>query len=154
MGYNPNQLKDLVSRVLLDLGLYSDESVALLLGTCAKESELGYFLRQVKGPAMGLFQIEPATERDNWDNFLAYKPVLSEKIKSITGHAGPGKWLEYDIAYGIIHARVKYYRAPGKIPTSVSGQAAFWKEHYNTSGGKGTEAEYIACYNRLLLGKI
>ena len=51
----------------------SADHVALLMETSAVESSRGYIVRQVGGPARGIFQMEPTTERcmRSWmkDNF-------------------------------------------------------------------------------------
>jgi hypothetical protein len=43
-------------------------------------------------------------------------------------------------------ARTHYLRCPGPIPHTIEGQAAYWKLHYNTPLGKGTEEEYMMNY--------
>lgn len=48
--------------------------VELLLLTCAAESAMGKYIMQVGGPARGIFQMEPNTEKDIWENWLKYKP--------------------------------------------------------------------------------
>ncbi|KAF0118141.1 MAG: hypothetical protein FD149_866 [Rhodospirillaceae bacterium] len=63
---------------LLHLGLHSPAAEALLLGTAIQESRLGTYLRQTGGgPALGVYQMEPATHEDIWTNFLAYRPDLA-----------------------------------------------------------------------------
>lgn len=146
------QLKDLIQRVLADINMYSDDAVDQVLGTIAQESKMGFYIRQLgNGPARGIGQIEPATERDNWDNFIIYKPKLAERIKTITGRSGPGPWLEWDLAYNIIMIRIKYYRVPSSIPEDLAGKAAFWKKYYNSPLGAGTEQEYIANYKKYVM---
>ena len=51
----------------------------LLLGTAKAESGLIY-LKQLKGPALGLYQNEPKTHKDTWDNYLKYKPELAKLV--------------------------------------------------------------------------
>ena len=54
------------------------EYAAVLLtgsGTAAVESRMGTYLRQIGGPALGIWQVEPATHLDCWDNWLDYRPV-------------------------------------------------------------------------------
>ena len=62
MGYDRDQFEDLIKRVLRGQNLPRKQSaIDLLLGTAAQESAFGTYLRQVNGPALGAFQMEPAT---------------------------------------------------------------------------------------------
>lgn len=54
------QLRNLIRRVLIGIGGYSEEAENLLMGTAAQESALGEYIRQLgNGPALGIFQMEP-----------------------------------------------------------------------------------------------
>jgi hypothetical protein len=52
---NEKQLKDLIDRVLEKIDLYSKDAADLVLKTMKVESRLEY-IRQIKGPAVGLGQ--------------------------------------------------------------------------------------------------
>jgi len=154
--FHKTQFKDLIGRVLLsaDKRFSSMSAVNLLMGTAAVESKLGTYLRQIKGPALGVFQMEPETERDIWVNFLAYRPVLESKIQQMFQPAViPSPALEYDIGYQIVMARLQYYRAPTPLPTykDISGLAKYWKKHYNTSAGAGVPGDFIRRYLALVV---
>ena len=73
------QLTDyIIKPTLLQIGLFNHTAVNLLLGTCAQESRMGTYVHQLgNGPALGIYQIEPATHNDIWANFLKYKPALA-----------------------------------------------------------------------------
>ena len=146
MGIHPEDLRRLITDVLQCVGLYSQEAVALLLGTVAVESGLGYHLYQLNGgPARGIYQMELATDVDRWANFIAYRTPLRIKIHQVTGRSGPGPWLAWDLAYQTVMARVKYLSVPEPLPCvdDTEGQAKYWKEHYNTDSGKGQVQDYI-----------
>ena len=51
--------------------------------------------------------------------------------------------LEKNIAAGIVHCRLKYWRVPKKMPNTIEGQAGYWKKYYNTEGGKGDPEHFI-----------
>lgn len=56
------QLRELITHVLKKYDLHSDNAVELLMLTAAVESNLGHYIKQVGGgPALGIFQCEPAT---------------------------------------------------------------------------------------------
>ena len=48
--------------------IMSQDAVTLLTGTAAKESIVGKYVKQINGPALGIYQIEPNTHQDLWHN--------------------------------------------------------------------------------------
>ncbi|MDL2262466.1 hypothetical protein LJC11_03070 [Bacteroidales bacterium OttesenSCG-928-I21] len=149
---NKNQLRDLIKRVLRELDLYSKNAEDLLMGTAAQESHLGEYIRQIKGPALGIFQMEPATFSDIENNYLRYKPDLKAKIKAIANIQDfSAEQLEYNLALAICMCRVHYLRVKSPIPSSLDGYARYWKEHYNTHKGRGTVEEFISNYKKYVL---
>jgi len=129
--------------------LHSVAAVELLVGTALKESGGLRWRRQLNhGPARGLFQMEGATYDDIWRNYLAFRPVLAEAIRSAFTPAGGELTFEQitdDDAYAAVMARLKYLRVPAPLPPAgdVQAQAKYWKDHYNTKLGKGTVASYV-----------
>jgi hypothetical protein len=118
--------------------------------TAATESHLGTYIRQVGGPARGIFQMEPATEQDIWDNLLFYKPKLATLLYDFDSSAD--NTLEWNLAYQILMARMHYLRVKEPLPKwdDVEGLAAYWKRYYNTPKGKGTIEKAVADYQRLV----
>jgi len=152
---NKNQLREMINAVLSFLHPeipFSRTAVELLLLTAAVESNMGTFTKQLRGPARGIFQMEPFTERDLWTNFLnrrtwrwkiqdlMFKPVDLFDINN----------LQYNVAYAAAMTRVHYFRAPAKLPDTkflstgaltregIEAIAKYWKKYYNTEAGKGT----------------
>ena len=126
----------------------------LLLGTALQESGLKH-LRQLankdgtRGPALGYFQMEPATHDDIWMNFLNFRPALAARARAAAGQAVGRPKAERMVEshlYAAVMARLRYRRAPGKLPAAgdVKGMGAYWKAHYNTVLGKGRAAEFEA----------
>lgn len=149
--YDKNQFKMIVETVLQRMGpkYRSEAAVNLLLGTAAQESRFGTYLYQIGGgPAQGVFQMEPATEKDIWENYLKYDPDKKAAVYVACGRTGPGDHLTTDIAYQIAMCRMHYWRKPGGIPNDLEGQAAFYKQHFNTPLGAATVEEYIANYKK------
>jgi hypothetical protein len=144
---DPNQFRRLVIRpVVRRLGLWSPAAERLLLGTALAESGLRQ-LHQVRGPARGLYQIEPATLRDLHANWLPRHPKLAEGLRLVTApHAVPEDQLIWNLAYATAIARLIYYRRPEPLPRAddLSAQAEYWKAHFNTTAGKGAPADFIA----------
>ena len=138
MAYNKVQFKDLITRVLKEDNLYSESAVKLLLGTAAVESQFGTYLKQISGPALSPFQIEPAT-------FRYLKDKYADKIPSWATE----KYLEWDLRLAIITARLKYLSIKDPLPPNdINALARYWKQYYNTPKGKGTEADFVKAYNK------
>lgn len=139
MAFNCLQFRDLITRVLKEVALYSPAAVNLLLGTAAQESGFGTYLRQVKGPALSVFQIEEATFLDLRERM---HPILPE-IRT---------WsflrLEWDLRAAILAARLKYRSIPKPLPEpdNLLELAAYWKRWYNTEQGAGTIQQFIRNY--------
>ncbi|MHC8494001.1 hypothetical protein ACTU44_14995 [Thalassospira sp. SM2505] len=166
MPINSEQLRTMIVRpVLAALDLpASDVAENLLLGTAAHESHLGDYIKQVGGgPAMGIYQMEPATLDDCYVNYLDYssRAALKAKVDAFLGpqpaatDGSPDKagQLASNLAYATAMCRIRYYRAPGALPSDpndLNSLAAYWKQYYNTPLGAGTVEQFIADYNRYL----
>ncbi len=148
MSFDKFQFRDFVKRTLQAVGLYCEPGLDLVVKTVAKESDGGTYLRQIGGgPALGPGQVEPATEKDNWENYLNARPALASEITKLTGVTGPNpSALEGDLRYNIIQIRIKYLRAKGALPNKddLQAQARYWKQYYNTLAGAGTIEGFIA----------
>ena len=153
MGISPVQLRmDVIRPCLKDFGLWSQDAENLILGTAAQESWCGRYVRQLHGgPALGIFQMEPATHDDIWKNFLAFRRELRGSILEVWDSPDAERMI-YDLRYAAVMCRVHYLRAPGAIPTAVGDQAKYWKLYYNTPAGAGTEAEFIDNWYRHIEG--
>ena len=139
MALDKHQLKNLIERVLTEINLNSPQAVDLLLGTCAQESAFGTYLRQTGGgPALGAFQIEPATFQDLRGRYGVRFPIIGRYFEE----------LEWDLRLSIIVSRVKYFSCPGPIPLTPEEQAAYYKKNYNTPAGSGTVEQYMENWRR------
>ena len=146
------KLKELITSVLKELNLYSGDAVNLLMGTAAQESHLGKYRKQLGGgPALGIFQMEPATFNDIVNNYLRYKPELASRIERVARISRfKAEDIENNDLLAICMARVHYLRVKEAIPSDLEGWARYWKRYFNTPLGKGTEEEFIANYKRLV----
>jgi hypothetical protein len=147
-------LQTLVIRpALLAIGLHSGAAERLLVGTAATESTVGEVtrLRQTVGPALGIFQIEPATHQDVWRNYLAFRPELAARVRSlcppefVQAHGVPeDAALIGCLPYAAAIARLVYGRAKPPLPAAddVRGLAEYWVRWYNR-GGKGTVDKFM-----------
>ena len=159
---NPTQLRDTVIIPVLTslVTLQHDQSggangaaVEILLGTGMQESRLGDELHQISGPALGLWQMEPATEKDIWENYLAFRPDLRVPVgKLVVNGIDRTSQLAGNLYYACAMARIKFMRAPDPLPKAgdIEAQAAYYVKFYN-AGGKATVQEYIDNWHALQL---
>lgn len=156
-GILAHELRLYVIRPTLQMiDLWSEAAENLLLGTAAQESRLGRYLTQTRGPALGIYQIEPATHLDVWESFLNAHPTLLEKTKALLSHYDANHKdaaLITNLSYSTVIARIIYYRAPKTLPAAndIQGLAAYWKKYYNTPLGKGKTTEFVSNYEALIL---
>lgn len=144
------KLRDLIDATLKGLeektgGLIkcTEEARELLMMTCAHESHLGTYRKQIGGPALGIFQMEPATFKDLQENFIAHRKVL----KDLVGHRKPEELVEDDVL-AIMMARIHYFRYPESIPKDPVGMSELAKKRYNTVAGKATAEKYLQDYQK------
>ena len=96
----------------------------------------------------GIWQVDKIGFEDT-QNTKAH-PGLSKKFDEIEKIFGI-KWREVkweDLRkplYSGLAARLLLSNKPGEIPPAndVEGQAAYWKNHYNSAAGKGSEQKFI-----------
>lgn len=162
---NPEQVENEVIRPTLRhlaratrQPMNTSDAVKLLLGTAIAESGLRYLRQRDGGPALGLWQMEPATHQDIWASFLGSRPDLAGAVRELRTREGPRgeddptRQLIYSLPYACAMARVHYYRVPDALPAEddLEAQAAYWKEHYNTAEGAGTEEHYVSAVREAL----
>lgn len=136
---NPQQLVRYVIRPALFVmgGDYaSDAAVILLLATAAQETRCGEYVHQVNGPALGIYQMEPATFTDTLTRSAGRVP---------TGRNLPGR-LVYDLRYATEVARLKYWLDPEALPEAedMDGMWRYYKRDWNSAAGAATEYQFRA----------
>lgn len=148
--------------VLEHIGLWTPVAEELVLATSAHESQGFRYRRQVGGgPALGLWQMEPATRIDIYENYLRYNSVLAEKINGLAG-VGTGGSKDYDDAlenndaYACALCRVAYARHERNFPLpdladDIPALGAYWKRWYNSKSGAGTVDQFVADYGRYVM---
>lgn len=157
---NAKQLRELVVEPTLEyldpVIPYSEDAVELLMMTAAHESRLGAYLKQVNGPALGIYQMEPATHRDIYSNFLHHRDNLCMLVQDLdfsaclTGEVWDAPELAVNLVYATAMARIHYYRVPEKLPPKedIKAMAVYAKRYFNTSKGKATIEDYENAYRK------
>jgi hypothetical protein len=156
-GFSVSQFRaKVVEPALGYLGLPGGEAaIRLVLGTAAHESGGFRYLAQEKGPALGPFQIEPATLDDLHQTYLIRRPDIAAKLNALLAQYPPrSAQLASNLIYSAAVCRVLYYRAPDPLPAAddVDGLAKYWKRFFNTDEGAGTVAEFVSDYRRYIDG--
>ena len=157
------QMRSLIKRTCSTMGkkFASDDAVELVLVTGIVESRYK-FLRQLKdGPARSYWQVEPATCVDNLVHYLKHRKSLivrcaeasrvDSKYWQVYDEDIWGDILEKNIAAGIVHCRLKYWRVPKSIPNTTQGKADYWKKYYNTEGGAGNPKHFVEAAEKWLV---
>lgn len=150
---SPNDLRTYVIGPVCDrLELGGDAVEELLLGTAMQESGCGKYLHQRGGPALGVWQMEPATHDDIWLNFLKFRAPLAGAIAGFIFSGLPqSHQLIGNLYYACAMARMQYFRSPLKVPKAgdLEGQATMYKVVFNTVLGKATPEQYVANFRTL-----
>jgi len=152
---NSKQIKDLIKDVCVQLGekYAKTEALDIVYATGLVESKYEYIEQIGTGPARSFWQVEPQTAVDNCKNFISARPELMQRAADILNidpyhfidpQLDNWDWiLRTNIAAGILHCRIKYWRIPESIENSPEGLAKYWKEHYNTAEGAGSVEHFL-----------
>lgn len=120
-------------------------AVQMLVETCAAETLLGEARdNTLYGAGAGVAQVDEGTFdwlKDKYENH-----ELAVKLKGeLNVNLSKVKYNELDFSplLSLIFARLRYWTTPATIPQTKPERAQYWKDHYNTSAGKGTPSEYM-----------
>lgn len=138
------------------IGMHSDAATQLLIGTAAVESRCGHYIWQQGGPALGIWQVEPATHIDCWINWLDYRPDIASLVLKLVPswrRLDPASHIPVDHLalvesphYCCAIARIKYRRAKEPLPAADdwAGMERYHKAHYNTAKGATKPGQFLA----------
>jgi len=130
-------------------------AIQLVTATGLHESNLTYLRQLHRGPAKGVWQMEPATFSDLYTNYLNYprNSDLAARVEETASRFPKGaSQMEGNLYYACAMCRVLYYRRPEPLPPADDAEAmgAFYKAHFNTSKGKATVAGFIETWNEFV----
>ena len=161
------QIRSLIGDTLKDMGKKFSAPIAveLLYATGLVESKYHYIRQHPTGPARSFFQLETHSVIDNLISYLHFRASLREQCARAsftqeewwevpTTEAQKSSWMsmwekiiESNMRAAIIHARLIYWRSPGKLPTLDPEQMGkYWVKNYNR-GGKGTIKKFLEAYD-------
>ena len=144
-----DEIREIAEYALYKIDCYSDDALALVVRTGMAES--GY--RALKGygknnPAIGFWQIEPATMYDMMRNYIIYRAPYRKALEEL-GMKFKGDDIEISVMsnMGVQAAlcRLHYRRDSKPIPSwdDLESQGKYWKRVYNTIKGRGTVKHFI-----------
>ena len=144
-----SEIKEIAEYALYRLDCYSDDALALVVRTGMAES--GY--RALRGygesnPAIGFWQIEPATMYDMMRNYIVYRPQYRKALEGL-GMEFKGDDIEISVMANMaVQAglcRLHYRRDSKPIPSwdDLEEQGRYWKRVYNTHKGRGTIKHFV-----------
>ena len=159
---NAQQLHDYIIKPTLKYmgeSYNTEEARFLLLCTAAIESDCGHFIKQVNGPALGIWQMEPRTHNDTWDNCdILHECQFGMRIASLGLRKNSDdrdsdytQDLTASPKYACAMARLKYSMDPHALPKYNGGTALdldmfyrYYKRVYNTHLGASTFQKWLA----------
>ena len=162
------QLHDHIIKPTLEYmgGNYDSKNARmLLLATAAIESKCGYYIKQIGGPALGIWQMEPETHSDIWSNCDALlQPtdgrgnVLAFRVDKLT--VSPDNVPDNDLIvsplYACAMARLKYSMDIEPLPYYRDKIAIYnyYKRIYNTVLGASTWDKFESAWNECGLDSV
>ena len=141
-------IKEIAEYSLYKIDCYSDDALALVVRTGMAES--GY--RALKGygegnPAIGFWQIEPATMDDMMENYIQYRSHYKKNLISMGMNFKKDTIMSVlsNLAVQAALCRIHYRRDRKPIPSwdDLEAQAKYWKRVYNTVKGRGTVKHFV-----------
>lgn len=144
----------IIEPVLSKLQAYSTDAEELLVFTCAAESQGGRYLTQIKGPAAGIYQMEPNTYTDIWINYIRSRNRLAMQmsIHFNCSRIPDVERLIWDLNFATAMARIHYLRVSEALPDAknVSAMWDYYKKYYNTKSGKAKKDDAISNYKAFI----
>ena len=143
-------IERIIKETLNHMNLYSEDALEMIYKTGKAESGYRTLQQYGGGPALGLFQMEPATYRDIWKNYVMYREKYRNKLYSLGFDDSKMDYcLMSNIGIQVAMCRLHYRRVPSALPKAgdLEGQANYWKKYYNSHLGKGTIEHFMEANN-------
>ena len=135
-------------------GYDSNNARMLLLATAAVESNCGHYIKQINGPALGIWEMEPSTHDDIWAECDALYGSLGQEVALLAGvddallrsFKTEADTMITNPMYSCVMARLKYAMAPSPLPEYKNGHMEYiwqyYKRIYNTDSGATTYRKF------------
>ena len=147
------QLRNAIERALERYQLPNSESaIRLLLMIAAHESGGFMYCRQKRGPALGLFQMEPPT----FDHVMEYLDRTGRFLQ--LPRILPAERMVTDPVFAAGVARVYLYSIPKPLPSpddviGLGKYAVYAKKFWNSELGAATPEDYETAFRKYVWGE-
>lgn len=138
----------------------SKNAQMLLLATAAIESDCGYYIKQINGPALGIWQMEPDTFHDIFNNCDAVRESgfgckVSELRTDYELEDSPLSLITSPM-YACAVARLKYSMDKAALPNhnEIFEIYKYYKKIYNTPLGASTFQKFQFAWDKNMLDKV
>ena len=160
MSINPDHLRELIAHTLQGLAteigrhqICSLDAIELLVLTAAQETNAGTYLKQVKGPALGIYQMEPRTYMGLVKGFIKKEDghkLFNAYLSSLSSHMTWQANMMYNLVHQTVMARLYYWSVSAPLPdhSDVEVLAEYYKKYWNTHMGKATVEQAMSKYKR------
>lgn len=151
-GINPRDLRryviDPMCEILADKASVPHPAFIddLLIATCAQETHMGVYLHQSgRGPALGIYQMEPATIDDLFGNFITGSSRFKPAIDAVMV---PGIDIKdqiiWNLGFATVVARLNYYRVREPLPKTADFDSLwhYYKKYWNSDLGAATPDQF------------
>ncbi|MCO1334434.1 hypothetical protein MO867_08780 [Microbulbifer sp. OS29] len=161
MGICLDELRLQVIRpTLKHLRAWSQGMENLLLGTAAQESQLGFHLKQGRRHGLGIYQIQPHTHREIWDQYLIDHPTLASKVRGLASQRDfldhPHSELTTNLRYAtaiawLIYRSADVHKLRETEAPDVANMARLWHQHFH-HGPSASTRDFECSYAQLVSG--
>lgn len=150
------QVRDIVIKpVLKALNRYTPPFEELLIATMAHESLGGSYLKQIQGPALSAYQMEPSTHDSIWNTYFVQHVQLGLNVLNICGmnRRPKAERLATDLLYATCMAVALYQWRRADVPscTDIDKIYEVYKKCWNTYAGDAHIEDFKIHY-QLFLG--
>ena len=145
--------EDILSPTLNALQIRDPFFLELLVFTCAVESAGGTYVKQVKGPALGIYQLEPATFTDCWVNYIVRKPDIINLLSlNLAVHRMPHPIeMVTDLKLATAMAAMLYKQRKACPTTTVPADLwNIYKPLWNTDKGAAVKDTCLKAYAKFI----
>ncbi len=128
------------------MNMNSKEAQEMIFRTGMAETGYKAIEQYGGGPAVGFFQVEPATINDTMENYVAYRSEIKENLAGLGYKKNDSTIIVTgNIFLQIAFCRLKYRRDRHSLPKcgDLEAQAKYWKRVYNSYKGKGTIEHFM-----------
>jgi len=153
MAIDTNQLRiEVIKPVLMTINLYTPNAEELIIGTAAQESNMGTYIRQLSGPANGIYQCEQKTYDSIWNKYISNSRAMQLKVLPLIGITTKPPFIRLisDLNLATIICRLHYWDIKVTLPDkdNVIAMGEYWDKYYNRNPIKGTVDQFVDNYRR------